>query len=149
MFFRHPILSLGTFAYLCFVAWMTLTPQTAGGASLMTRIANRVVIELGRHDATAGLTVSEIEFLANVAMFVPIGLFFLLLFGRNQWWLAMLGGIVLTLAIEYAQQSIPGRVSDPRDLVANGAGTLIGVVLGWVLTVTELFTRRRSRNSRR
>jgi len=139
VFHRHPFLSLLTFAYLGFVGWMTLTPQASTGSSLMTRVADRVVRELQGYEPTSGLSAADIEFAANVAMFVPVGMFFLLLLGRRQWWLAVLAGLVLTLGIEAAQQEIPGRVSDPRDVVSNGAGTAIGVVLAWVLTVGEWF----------
>lgn len=149
MFHRHPLLSLGTFAYLGFVAWMTLTPQSAAGTSLLSRISERALREVAAFEPTAGLSAADIEFGANVAMFVPVGMFFLLLLGRRQWWLAVLAGLVLTVGIEVAQQEIPGRVSDPRDVVSNGAGTVIGVALGWVLTVGEWFRDVRTRRTAR
>jgi len=148
MFHRHPLLSLLTFAYLGFVGWMTLTPQAATGTSLMTRVADRVVRELRAYEPTSGLSAADVEFAANVAMFVPVGMFFLLLLGRRQWWLAVLAGLVLTVGIEVAQQEIPGRVSDPRDVVSNGLGTVVGVVLGWVLTVGEWFREVSARRAR-
>lgn len=67
-------------------------------------------------------------------MFVPIGIFFVLLFGRRLWFMSVISGILLTLAIEFAQLFIPGRVSDVRDLVANNLGTMIGVLVALVLT---------------
>nr|WP_301539752.1 VanZ family protein [Nocardioides sp. zg-DK7169] len=137
-----------TFAYLGFVGWMTLTPQSGAGTSLMTRVADRVVRELQAYEPTSGLSASDIEFAANVAMFVPVGVFFLLLLGRRQWAAAVLIGLVLTLGIEIAQQEIPGRVSDARDVVSNGLGTAIGVVLGWVLTLGEWFHEVGERRAR-
>ena len=67
-----------------------------------------------------------LEFIANVAVFVPWGALALVVVGRRRWWIAALGGIALTLAIEIAQIPL-ARISDPRDLVANTLGTLIGV----------------------
>jgi VanZ family protein len=55
------------------------------------------------------------------------------------------GGIALTSAIETAQRSIPGRVSDPRDVVANSLGTVVGVALALVLTLPGTLRRRRRR----
>ena len=89
------------------------------------------------------LSVERVEFLANIGLFVPVGVFVLLLFGSRLWWVAVLGGIALTSAIETAQRSIPGRVSDPRDVVANSAGAVIGVVLALVLTLPSSLRRRR------
>jgi glycopeptide antibiotics resistance protein len=79
-------------------------------------------------------------------MFVPVGLFFLLLLGRRRWWLAILLGVVLTCGIEFAQLFIPTRVSDPRDILANSMGALIGVVAALVVTwpaATRAARRRR------
>ena len=86
------------------------------------------------HESTRWLTYNRVEFLANVAMFVPIGIFFVLLFGRRLWFMSVISGVLLTLAIEFAQLFIPGRVSDVRDLVANSLGTVVGVLVALLLT---------------
>ena len=59
----------------------------------------------------------------------------------------MAGGVALTSLIETAQQSIPGRVSDPRDVVANSVGAVIGVALALVLTLPGTLRRRRRRRA--
>ncbi len=69
------------------------------------------------------------EFVFNVVLFVPWGLLALWVVGDRLWWLVGVMGVGLTLAIEITQIPLP-RISDPRDLVANSAGVLIGVVLG-------------------
>lgn len=143
MFHRHPFLSLASFAYLGFVGWMTLTPGS--GMPSWEPDAQSVLDRFHAHDLLLWLSVSRLEFLANVAMFVPVGLFFLLMFGTRLWWLAIGAGFLLTSAIELTQRSIPGRVSDPRDIVANTAGAAIGVVLGLVLTFPSSMHRRRVR----
>lgn len=145
MFHRHPFLSLVTFAYLGVVGLVTLTPQhdAPTGSALVLRI----VAHLQAYDAR--LTYDRVEFLANVAMFVPVGMFLLLLFGSRLWWLAAGAGFALTVAIELAQRSIPGRVSDPRDVLANTAGALIGVAVALVLTLPATLRRRRRRRERR
>ena len=75
--------------------------------------------------------------------------FMLLLFGSGFWWVAILAGLVMTSTIETAQQSIPGRVSDPRDVLANTLGTVLGVLLALVLTMPSTLRRRRARRERR
>ncbi len=76
------------------------------------------------------------EFAANVAAFVPWGALALVVTGTRRWWLAGLGGIALSFAIEVAQ--IPtDRISDPRDLVANTLGTGIGILIGWAFARRE------------
>lgn len=70
------------------------------------------------------------ELLANVILFIPVG------------WLAartlplpfaIAAPLVLTVLIEFAQLFLPGRVSDPRDLVANSIGALAGIGLARLL----------------
>ena len=132
MFRRHPILSLATVGYLAVVGWVTLGPQpinTGNGYWLW-----RALRFFSSHESTRWLTYQRVEFLSNVAMFVPIGIFFVLLFGRRLWFLGVISGVLLTLTIEFAQQFIPGRVSDVRDLLANSLGAIVGVLVALVLT---------------
>lgn len=145
MFLRHPFLSLATFAYLALVGWLTLSPlSTRNQFGLLWDLAEF----FERHRSTEWITFNVLEFAANVAMFVPIGLFFVLLFGRRQWWLAILVSVVLTFAIEFAQQNIANRVSDPRDLLANSLGAVVGTLLALVLTAAKA-RRIRLQKSRR
>ena len=87
--------------------------------------------------------------MANIALFVPVGVFLLLLFGAGGWWLALIASFAMTGGIEYFQHYIPGRVPDERDLVANGIGAAIGVALGLVLTLPATLRRRQRRRGRR
>lgn len=147
MFHRHPFLSLLTFAYLGFVGWVTLTPaaEQRDYSALAERVLARLQTYPDLDPLTARLTVERVEFLANIGLFVPVGVFLLLLFGSRFWWLAVAAGIGLTAAIETAQRSIPGRISDPRDVVANSAGAVVGIAIALVLTLPGTLRRRRRR----
>ena len=94
MFHRHPFLSLLTFAYLGFVGLVTLTP--ASEQPDYSALAARVLARLERYPdldpVTARLSVERVEFLANIGLFVPVGVFVLLLFGSQLWWVAVAGG---------------------------------------------------------
>lgn len=146
MLHRHPFLSLSTLAYLGFVAWLTLTP--ASSAPTSSDLVLRVLARLQRYDELTWLTYDRAEFLANVALFVPVGLFLLLLVGTRFWWVAAGLAFAMTSAIETAQRSIPGRVPDERDLLANTAGALVGIVVGVVLTLPATLRRGRARRTR-
>lgn len=96
----------------------------------------------GRHDLTDWITYQRVEFTANVFMFIPIGTFFLLLFGRRLWFVAVAAGIALTMAIETVQLFLPNRVSDISDIIANSSGATIGVITGLILTAASARRRR-------
>ncbi len=132
MFRSHPVLSVVTFAYLGLVGWLTLGPQPLDDSA--DSLLWRLVAFLARHEQTAWIGYNTIEFTANILMFVPVGLFFLLLFGRRRWWLAVLFSAALTIAIETAQRFLPERVSDPRDLLSNSIGGVIGVAAALIVT---------------
>jgi glycopeptide antibiotics resistance protein len=142
MFRHHPVLSVVTFLYLGVVAFITLGPQPLdeGTDSLVWRLLRFVA----RFESLHWLTYSVLEFLANVAMFVPVGLFVLLLLGRRRWWLATVLGIGLTCGIEFTQMFLPTRVSDPRDILANSVGAFIGVIVALVVTWPAAIRRARA-----
>ena len=64
---------------------------------------------------------------ANVAVFVPWGLFFALRFRRTRWWSFLALTAALSTAIEVWQAvNATGRSSDITDILTNTAGGLIG-----------------------
>lgn len=66
----------------------------------------------------------------------PVGVLFAMLVGARRWLIALGVAALLTCAIEIAQIPISDRISDPRDLLANSAGAVIGLALAgmvWVL----------------
>ena len=145
MFHRHPFLSITTFAYLGFVGWVTLGPQPFDDRG--NGLIGRALRFFSRHDATDWITYQRLEFLANVGMFIPVGMFFLLLFGRRMWFVAVLAGVAMTCAIEFVQIFLPNRVSDVSDIIANSAGTLIGVLFTLVVTAGKARRLRQARQS--
>jgi len=70
-----------------------------------------------------------VGFVANILMFVPLGLLLTLLF-RARW-----HGVALALALsvtaELAQAFIPSREPSLRDVLANAVGAAIGAVIAW------------------
>ncbi|MDP2773560.1 MAG: VanZ family protein [Nocardioides sp.] len=146
MLHRHPLLSLLSGGYLVFVGWLTMTPQPIGPDD--QQLILRVLDALHRRGYAESVDYDRLEFLANIALFVPVGVFLLLLVGAGQWWLAGIGSFLLTAFIETVQQQIPGRVSDERDLLANTVGGLIGIAVALVLTMPATIRRRRERRRR-
>lgn len=142
MFRRHPVLSVLTVLYLAGVAWVTLGPEPydAGTSSVLWRFLDF----FGRYEATDWITFGRVEFAANIAMFIPLGMFLVLLLGRRRWWLAILLCVAVSCAIEISQGALlPTRVSDLADVVANSSGGTVGVLLGVVLMSISLARRGR------
>ena len=133
MFWRHPILTLVTLAYLGFVVWLTLSPTPFDATT--TGNIYRLVDWVAQHTGATWVTYSALERLANIALFIPVGSLFLLLFGHRLWFVAVLCGVAFSIGIEvYQGLFLPSRVADPVDVATNGTGTVIGVAAMAVLT---------------
>lgn len=75
----------------------------------------------------------QLEFTANVVMFVPLGFFFAL-FVAGRWGIAFAFPPVLSFAIEVTQYALlPARFADVSDLIANSVGGWIGVGLAAII----------------
>jgi membrane associated rhomboid family serine protease len=94
---------------------------------------------------------NELEFSANIIMFMPLGFFASLLFPARWALLAVPVLAAFSFAAETIQESVlADRVSDPRDIVANTTGALLGALVGVVLTaLVHLRDRQREAASRR
>ena len=67
------------------------------------------------------------EVLQNVILFIPLGL--TLALGNTRPLRCIAAGALLSLAVEFAQQWIPGRDPSVGDLVFNSLGTALGVAV--------------------
>ncbi|MFD4421451.1 VanZ family protein [Agromyces sp. NPDC058484] len=114
-------------AYAVVVLWLTVgpAPWRTRGYQLEGGILNPDAWTAPATWTTGYLS----EMVFNVAIFVPVGLLAALLIPRRRWPLALLAGLAFTTFIELVQVPEPDRVSDPRDLVMNTGGAVLGVLL--------------------
>jgi glycopeptide antibiotics resistance protein len=56
----------------------------------------------------------RLDFSATVALFVPVGMFLMLLLGTRLWWLALASSFRMTAFVEPAQRVIPGGMPARR-----------------------------------
>lgn len=132
MFRQHPVLSIATTAYLAAVCWLTLNPSINTEESSWLWSTYRALHDYG---PTHWVTFDGIEFAVNLVLFIPVGIFFVLLLGRKRWFWAILFGLVGACWIELAQFLwLPERIADVRDVVSNGIGIVVGVLLALLLT---------------
>lgn len=115
-------------AYLVGALLIGLWP-TPVDAGLRTTIS-RVFAFLHHDGLPDNVGYSTLEFTANIAFFVPIGLLLALLLPRHRWWLAIVLGAALSGMIELSQLLLlPARYASWNDILANSTGAVIGVAL--------------------
>lgn len=133
-------------AWLVVLAVTLLAPSAAGPSWLVETVAG-VAADLGVPAALADPT--RVEFLLNVAAFVPASFLGSLLWDRLTWrdWTA--GGFVASFLVEVAQALVlDHRSATHADVVANTLGALVGALAGAVV-VRHWGGRDRSHHDRR
>jgi hypothetical protein len=115
-------------------------------AGRVTGIVGRIAQSLAyRLDVPFFYTYTVLEFVANIALFVPFGLLLALGWSRLKTWHLAVLGLVTSGAIEFVQLFLPTRFSTISDLVANTAGAVVGClfvrVMRWLATTPAFRTR--------
>ena len=112
--------------YTLFILSVTLSPSQIDPS--VQGWVYRVVEAAQRLGAPGWFDYDAIEFGANIGMFVPFGFLLALLLTSRWAWLAVFIAMALSTGIEVFQREfLPARVFDPRDIVANSVGAIIGV----------------------
>lgn len=85
------------------------------------------------------VTPRRVEFGSNILLFVPLGILLAILMPRRRYLVAPIG-FVVTLTIESVQGVLlGGRTASVSDLIANTAGTCIGLL---AIEVVDALRRR-------
>lgn len=126
--------------FLVGLAVLTLTPSRVERA--MPNLLY-LVLDTAHRLGWGSLDFARLEIIANILVFVPVGILAFVLLPRRVWPLALLVGPLLSLGVETAQRvALPHRAPTVTDVVANSTGALVGVVFAVLCTL--LFAARSS-----
>jgi glycopeptide antibiotics resistance protein len=133
--------------YLLFVGFTVWLP-----ASVSSKVTGLVGV-MARWVAEAGIASYQqsavvLEILANVALFVPVGLLLPFAWPRLRLWQVTLAGGLLSVVIESVQGLMPSRFPTVSDVIANTTGTFLGAVVATVLLALLSRGPERARNRR-
>jgi glycopeptide antibiotics resistance protein len=126
--FRVRFVAVLTVLYVAFILLVTLWPTTVDQG--MSPLIDRILAKLWSKGVPTFVNYHFIEFSANILFFVPIGFLLGLLLPHRWSLLAIVGGALLSSAVETAQGLfLPGRVSSIEDVVANTLGSIVGCLI--------------------
>jgi len=129
---RHALAVSVLVAYTMFILVVTLSP-TQLDVSVQTLVV-RFVDVLHRYGVPTWFDYAEVEFLGNVAMFIPFGFMVTLLFPVKASWLAVIVSFAFSTGIEFFQREfLDERIFDVRDIVANTLGGMFGFMVAATL----------------
>ena len=134
----------GTRVFAAMLAVVTIAVLTLGSGALVGPARGELALLVGRVPAAllAVVQFGYTEQVLNVLLFVPLGATIALLLSRRAWPFAILAGVALSAAVEFAQRSIAGRVPDLGDVLWNTVGAAIGVVVVTLVRVIGAAARR-------
>lgn len=96
-------------------------------------VLGRVIAAAHRH-GQYWFTYRLVEFAANIALFVPLGLLTGLLLGRRWFWAGAIIGVLGSGVIEIGQAMFrPARFATLDDVLANSLGAALGAGLAGLL----------------
>ena len=117
--------------YLLVVAFIVFSP--ADDATKVTGIVAWAARLLGALQIDFEPAYVTLEFLANIALFVPFGLLVRLAWKGARCWTILALGFVTTVTIELTQLALPTRYSTLSDVIANTLGTAVGLLTCYAL----------------
>jgi len=125
---RHGLVVTVLVIYTVFILTVTLSPTQLDIST--QQLVFRFVDVLHRFGVPTWFDYAEVEFTANILMFIPFGFMVTLLIPVRFAWFAVFVGFGLSTGIEFFQREfLDARIFDVRDIVANTIGTVIGYVM--------------------
>ena len=114
--------------YLIVLAMIVWLPASV--ASRVTGVVSRIArFASERLDISMSTTYTAFEFLANIALFVPLGALIAVAWPSLRLWHIALLGLATSGAIELGQTMLPSRFPTVSDIIANTTGAAIGWML--------------------
>ena len=107
------------------IVW--LPASEASKAVEIVFVIARWVSELTGIDPTTSSIV--FEFLANIVLFVPLGVLVAVAWPRARPWSVVLVGFAVSVTIELVQMLLPSRFPTISDVIANTVGAAVGCLL--------------------
>jgi glycopeptide antibiotics resistance protein len=124
---RHGLVASVLVVYTVFILAVTLSPTQLDISA--QRLVLRFVDVLHRFGVPTWFDYGEVEFSANILMFIPFGFMVTLLIPVRFAWLAVVISLGFSMGIEFFQREfLDARIFDVRDMVANTLGGTIGYV---------------------
>lgn len=119
--------------FLGLLTALTLTPSRI--EQTLPNLLERI-LDVSHRLGWESLSFTRLEILANILVFIPVGILAFVLLPRRIWPFAVLIGPLLSLVIETTQLvALTHRAATATDVLANSAGALFGVALAVMCTL--------------
>ena len=116
--------------YLGILFWASFNPQPIDAKGPIHALTMWLVDLAKANQDLKWLDYNMIESIANVLLYIPLGLGIAALVKGLPWWGDVLLGVAVTLTAEFGQMLfLPNRFATVMDVWNNSLGVLLGVVI--------------------
>lgn len=116
--------------YLGVLLYASFSPATIDSHGIVWTITSEILKFTRQVSFLNWLQYNQLESLANILLYIPLGVFVYLFLTRLKLWILLIIPTLLSLTVELIQRlALPERYSTFDDVLHNGLGGLIGVLI--------------------
>lgn len=116
--------------YLTALTITTLWPSPVDGGGFSKLVVSEILRFCQRTPGLQFVQYSELEAFGNVLLYIPLGIFVVVLFSKLNFWVALLIPILVSLSSEGLQSIfLPARYATLEDVFHNALGGCLGVLI--------------------
>jgi len=117
-------------SYLTVLVATSLWPKPVDGQGLLASITSEILIFTRGISWLHWIQYNQLETLANILLYVPLGVFLVVFWLKAKLWLICLVPLVVSFLAEGWQRLfLPDRYATANDVLFNSLGGLLGILI--------------------
>lgn len=122
------LISLGCYLIVLFL--VSVWPKPIEGQGFLVDITNQILLFSNSVTWLLWLKYDQLEALANVFLYVPLGVLLVVISDKTELWLLCFAPIVVSLLAEGSQRLfLPDRTATANDVFLNSLGGILGLFI--------------------
>jgi glycopeptide antibiotics resistance protein len=127
---RKPLLVIALAGYLILLTATSLWPKPVDGQGLLAIITSDLLNFASTVSWLSWIQYNQLEAIANVVLYIPLGIFLVLLLNKTKLWVLCLLPVLVSLSAEVSQRLfLPDRYATVNDVFYNALGGVLGVFI--------------------
>ena len=127
---RKPLALIALVSYLIVLITTSLWPKPVDGEGFLATITREVLRFTSSYDSLKWIQYNQLEAIANVLLYVPLGIFLVMFWPKAKIWLLALIPALISLLVEGSQRLfLPDRYATLNDVLSNALGGVLGIVI--------------------
>lgn len=126
----NTIFRLGLIAYVALLLFASLWPTPVDGGGFIWWVTSQILIFCQSIDWLNWIRYNQLEAIANMLLYLPLGVFIVKFLPRLPFWLALISPVLVSVIAEAIQRFfLPARYSTLDDVINNAIGGALGVLI--------------------